>query len=261
MHYLAVLRVLFGVNLLNELQYRVNFAVQLVQSAISLGTALLGLAVIFSHTRTLGGWSPEELVVLLGIYSIMAGFMGAVIGPSLSRLMQDVRDGTLDFTLTKPVASQFLVSFRQIVIWRLADVLLGGALVFGGTVQLGERIGVLQAASFAVTLVAAAVIVYSFRLVLATLTFWIIRVENIMVIWSSLFEAGRYPVGLYPEWLRMVLTLVVPVAFATTVPAEALAGRLNPAVLAAALALAALSLWAASAFWRFGLRHYTGASA
>jgi ABC-2 type transport system permease protein len=251
MFYLSLLRMLFGVSLLNELEYRANFWFQLLQSAISVGTALGGLAVIFSHTATLGGWRPEELVLLLGIYTAMSGFMGAVISPNMERLMQDVREGTLDFALTKPVSSQFLVSFRQVAIWRLTDVLLGVALAGGATTRLGTLVGPLQAVFFALALVAGAVIVYSFRLLLATLTFWVIRVENIMVIFSSLYDAGRYPVGLYPDWLRMLLTFAVPVAFATTVPAEALAGRLTPMTLLAASRL----------FWRTGLRHYSGASA
>ena len=261
MFYLSLLRMLFGVSLLNELEYRANFWFQLLQSAISVGTALGGLAVIFSHTATLGGWRPEELVLLLGIYTAMSGFMGAVISPNMERLMQDVREGTLDFALTKPVSSQFLVSFRQVAIWRLTDVLLGVALAGGATTRLGTLVGPLQAVFFALALVAGAVIVYSFRLLLATLTFWVIRVENIMVIFSSLYDAGRYPVGLYPDWLRMLLTFAVPVAFATTVPAEALAGRLGLLQLSGAVALAAVLLGAASAFWRVGLRSYTGASA
>jgi ABC-type uncharacterized transport system permease subunit len=54
LYYLALLRVFFGVSLLNELQYRVNFGFQVLHSAISLGIAAGGLVIIFSHTATLG---------------------------------------------------------------------------------------------------------------------------------------------------------------------------------------------------------------
>jgi ABC-2 type transport system permease protein len=53
----------------------------------------------------------------------------------------------------------------------------------------------------------------------------------------------------------------VPVAFAVTVPAEALTGRLNAATLLGAIALAAALLALARWFWFFGLRRYSGASA
>ena len=59
--------------------------------------------------------------------------------------------------------------------------------------------------------------------------------------------------------LRYRTTL--PVAFAVTVPAEALTSRLHWPTLVLSVvfgvALFAFTRW----FWRFGLRHYSGASA
>jgi ABC-2 type transport system permease protein len=259
--YLHLLRVFISVSLTSELQYRTNFLFQLVHSAISLGVALGGLAIIYSHTDTLGGWRPAELVMLTGVYYVILGVMGTFIGPGMQRLMEDVRQGTLDYALTKPVSSQFYVSFRQVEPWRSTDTVLGVALLVGGALQLGDEVGPLRAALFLGALAAAATIGYSFRLLLATLTFWMVRTDNLMVIFGSLYEAGRYPVGLYPEWLRAVLTFVVPVAFATTVPAEALAGRLSVEGLLVAGGIALGLLAAATAFWKVGLRSYTGASA
>jgi ABC-2 type transport system permease protein len=86
-------------------------------------------------------------------------------------------------------------------------------------------------------------------------------VENILVIFQSMYEAGRWPVSIYPNWLRFSLTFVVPVAFATTMPAEALTGRLTIPVLLGAVALAAVLAVIARLVWRVGVRHYSGASA
>jgi ABC-2 type transport system permease protein len=96
---------------------------------------------------------------------------------------------------------------------------------------------------------------------LATLAFWLVRVENILVIFQSLYEAGRWPLSLYPGWLRYGLTFIVPVAFAVTIPAEALTGRLSWENLSIAIALAIIFLVVSRAFWRRGLRRYSGASA
>jgi len=68
-------------------------------------------------------------------------------------------------------------------------------------------------------------------------------------------------VSLYPAWLRYGLTFVVPIAFATTIPAEALTGRLNWETMLVALGLALLLLVISRIVWRIGLRHYSGASA
>jgi len=261
MTYLRLLYVFFRIGILGELAYRVNFFVQLFQSFLGLGTALAGLAVIFSHTQDLGGWRQDELVALVGVYLLVGGAINLVIQPSMERLIESVREGTLDFTLTKPEDAQLLVSVQAVQIWKLTDVVLGAGVLIVALIRLGAAVGDWQAGAFGVALLAGGAIVYSFWLILATCSFWFVRVENILVIFQSMYEAGRWPVSLYPGWLRFALTFVVPVAFATTVPAQALTGRLTGQTLLGAVALAAVLLVGSRLFWRFGIRYYSGASA
>ncbi len=98
-------------------------------------------------------------------------------------------------------------------------------------------------------------------MILATLSFWFVRVDNILVIFLSLYAAGRWPVTIYPRVMRYLLTFLVPVAFAVTVPAQALTGQLSWQLLAGAFALATALLVVSRRFWRFGVQRYTGASA
>src|SRR5260370_18947200 len=68
-------------------------------------------------------------------------------------------------------------------------------------------------------------------LILATLAFWFIRVDNVLIVLLTFWEAGRWPVDVYPLWLRSTLTFLVPIAFAPTGPAQALIGQLTPETL------------------------------
>ena len=122
---LRLVAVYLRLGVLNELQYRANFFFQILQSALALVTALAGLGIVFNHTDRLGGWRPEELVALLGVYFLVGGGINFMLQPSMQRLMEDVRQGTLDFTLTKPADSQLLVSIRQVQVWKALDVLMG----------------------------------------------------------------------------------------------------------------------------------------
>jgi ABC-2 type transport system permease protein len=256
---LVLLSLRLGV--LDALQYRADFVIQLLQSFVGLLTALAGLAVVFGQTDELGGWTQDELVALVGVFLVVRGLIGSVVRPSMERLMEGVRKGTLDFTLTKPADAQLLVSVREVAVWQLVDVALGVVITTIAIVNLGERIGIERAGAFVLVLVAGLAIIYSFLLVLATLAFWLVRLENILVIFGTMYEAGRWPVGIYPPWLQVGLTLVVPVAFAITIPVEALIGRLEPSTMVLAVGLAIAFLVASRAFWKFGLRRYTGASA
>jgi ABC-2 type transport system permease protein len=259
--YLRLLITYFRLGVMGEAAYRANFFFQLFQSVLSLLVAAAGVAVVFSYTSSIGGWGPDEILVLVGIYILVGGIIGLVIQPSMERFIESVRDGTLDFVLTKPDDAQVLVSIQQINIWSLVDLLLGIAVLAVTFVRLGEKVGIAPAGEFILLLLTGAVIIYSFFLILATLSFWFVRVENILTIFQSMYEAGRWPVSLYPGWLRYGLTFVIPIAFATTVPAEALTGRLNWETSVGAITIAIVLFFASRLFWRIGLRRYSGSSA
>jgi viologen exporter family transport system permease protein len=261
MNYLRLFGTYFKVGAMGEMQYRLNFFVQLFQSILQLGTAIAGLAVIFSYTHTLGGWRPDEVLALVGVYTLVGGLIGLVLYPGIEQFIQSVRDGMLDFTLVKPVDTQLLVSIHSVDIWKVIDIGLGFGVLVYALVQLGARVGFSEATLFIGMLLTGSAIIYSFWLILATLSFWFVRVENILEIFRSMYEAGRWPVSLYPGWLRFILSFIVPVAFVTTVPAEALTGRLTPNTLLLAAVLAAALLVGSRIFWKIGLRQYSGASA
>jgi ABC-2 type transport system permease protein len=261
MNYLRLIRVFFLVNIAGELAYRINFIFSFFESVVGLGFTLAGLAIIFSYTDSLNGWRPAEILALVGVYSLIGGIIRVAILPGMEQLTQSVRDGTFDFTLTKPEDAQLIVSISRIGVWKIVDIFLGIVILIIALVQLGGSIGGLQAVEFLAMLLTGSVIVYSFFLILATLAFWLVRVENVLTIFLSVYHAGRWPLSLYPGWLRYGLIFIIPVAFATTIPVEALTSRLNWITLVAAFTAAVVLFSVSRAFWKFGLKHYSGASA
>jgi len=248
-------------NIYGETAYRVNFFIQLFQSLLNLGMTLGGLAIIFNYTSLLGGWQPNEVLALVGVYFLISGVIGLLIRPGMEDLIESVRDGTLDFDLTKPADAQVLVSLQRIDIFEFQDILMGAGVLIYALVRQGAVVGPIQAFEFLLMLVTGGVVIYGFFMILATLSFWFIRVENILEIFRSMYEAGRWPVSLYPGWLRYGLTFIVPVAFATTIPAEAVTGRLTWQTLLLSVGLALFMLVTSRIFWKIGLKHYSGASA
>jgi ABC-2 type transport system permease protein len=249
------------VGVLNELQYRVNFVVQVFQSLIQVGTGLAVLALVYSHTDDLNGWSESELLTVLGIQILLGGVIRAAVQPNMAQLMEDVREGTLDYALTKPEDAQLLVSVRQFRIWQLTDFVSGAILVAVGLTGVERAVGVLDAIAFVVALSLGAVMIYCFWLVITTGSFWVVRMEHVLELFEGVYLTGRFPVGVYPTWLRYTVTFLVPIAFAITVPAEAMTSRLGPETLLLSFVFAAALFAFTRWFWRFGLRNYSGASA
>jgi ABC-2 type transport system permease protein len=261
MNTLRVSWLYFKVGVMNELQYRVNFFVQLLQSLIQVGTGLVMLSLVYSHTTELHGWKQSELLSLLGVQVLLGGFIHAFIQPNMQRLMEDVQEGTLDYALTKPEDSQVLVSVRMVRIWQVVEVISGIVLLFVGLADVEKSIGVRDAIAFGFALIIGAVLVYCFWLIMTTGAFWIVRMEHVLELFEGIYQTGRWPIGVYPSWLRYSVTFLVPVGLAVTVPAEAVTSRLEWLTLAVAFGFACLLFAFTRWFWRFGLRHYSGASA
>jgi ABC-2 type transport system permease protein len=257
----TVVGTLLRVGALYELQYRVNFFLQLFQSVVALATAVAVILLVFLYTTSLGGWSPWELMVVVGVHTALGGVIRSLIQPSMQRLMEDIREGTLDHVLTKPVDAQLLVSVRQVSVWQLVDVVVGLGVVVVALRQLGHGIGVGQVVVFLVALALGAVMIYCLWMVITTGAFWIIRMEHVAELFNGLYQAGRWPVGLYPGWLRGLFTALVPLAFAVTLPAEALTGRAGWLALGGAALFTAVLVAFTRWFWRLGVRNYAGASA
>jgi ABC-2 type transport system permease protein len=106
----------------------------------------------------------------------------------------------------------------------------------------------------------ASLLLYSLWFILGSTSIWFVKIYNVTEVLRGLLEAGRYPIGAYPALYRFFFTFVVPVAFLTTVPAEASLGRLERPTLLVALGIALLVFVFARFFWRLALRSYTSAS-
>jgi ABC-2 type transport system permease protein len=249
------------IGVMNELQYRVNFFIQLLQSAIGVGTGLIGLALVFGQVNELAGWSRSELLAVMGVHLLMGGIIRSAIQPNMERLMNDVLNGTLDFALTKPADAQTLVSVREFRFWQLTDVIVGLVIIVIAVIQLQTKMQALQVIAFISALTLGAIMLYCVWLMVTSIAFWVIRVGDIIELFQGLYAAGRWPVSIYPNWLRTGMTFLVPVAFAVTMPAEALTNRITSESMLFAFGLTVLLMLLSRGVWMLGLRSYSGASA
>lgn len=258
--YLRVLREFLRAAMVEEIEYRSHFVSNLLTTLFGVVMALLTVQVFFYQTRSLGGWGFYEVLILLGIYNMLQGFVDMILRPNIGRIVQHIRTGTLDFILTKPIDSQFFISFRHIVFWKMFDILMGLVIVGIGAYGTGIRITASGVLLFAVLLLASVVTLYSMWMGVMTLSFWFVKVENISFLFSALFETGRYPVQLYKGWLRVLLTYVFPVAVLTTFPAASLIGKFAPGQVWISVVIAAVTFGLTRLFWKKALRFYQSAS-
>ena len=259
-HTLKLLSTLFKINLQQTLAYRADTIVNVLMNLLWLGWELLSLQIIFSNTASLSGWGLGEMIVLLGVWRLMNVILAGLIWPNTARFNASLRDGTFDYLLLLPANSQLLVSFSQIVIWRVWEVGLAAGLVAVGLRLSSHLVTSLSLISFLTLALSGLVVLYSVWMVLLTVTFWFVKFDNSFTFLHALMDTGRFPSTVYPPWLRLIVTFVIPIAVATTVPLQALRGDLAGWQIGAFLGMSGLSLLISSRLWRLGVRHYSSAS-
>jgi viologen exporter family transport system permease protein len=259
-HTLKLLSAFFKVNVQLALAYRADTVVNILLNIMWLGWELLSLSIIFSNTTSLGGWGFGELIALLGVFRLVNTLMIALIWPNTEKFNQSIRDGSMDYTLLQPINSLFLVTFSRITIWRIWDLVLAIVLIMVGINISGDITTPLSVLTFILLTVSGAIVIYSLWIVLIALTFWFTKFDNNVTILQALLDAGRYPVTVYPVWLRVIVTFVIPIAVATTIPLQALRGDLNLQRVLLFIAVGIASFLVASRVWKAGLKRYSGAS-
>jgi len=266
LRYGLTLRRFWGTAIAGQLEYQLNLLIELLAAVANLAGSLFILSLFFAApadagaSPSLGGWSWPQALVVQGVYTLLDGVATTWLRPNLGAIVTHVREGTLDFVLLKPIDSQFWLSLRTLSPAGLSELALGVGLILWAVPRAGASWspgGVLAAA---VVLLAALLTLYALWFVLATTSIWFVKTWNATEVLRAALTAGRFPISAYPPGLRLVFTLVLPVAFLTTVPAEVILGRGTPLAVGSALLVAAVSMTLSRAFWRFALRHYTSAS-
>lgn len=260
MFFWKLVKTLLKINLQMSLAYRADTLINILISMLWLGWELLSLNIIFSNTVKLGGWGIGELIALLGVFRFVNTFMVALIWPNTEKFNASVRDGSLDYTLLQPVNSLFMVSFSRITVWRGWELLLSFTLVGVGLNMSGSYTNPLSLLTFIVLVLSGALVIYSLWVVLISLTFWFTKFDNNVTILQALLDSGRYPATVYPVWLQVIVTFIVPIAVATTVPLQGLRGELSAWQVLMFLGISAAAFMLATQVWKFGVRRYSGAS-
>lgn len=257
MRYLHLLATQLRASLLLALQYRSDFV---FEGAVEVAWALTSLApllVVYGQRASIAGWTYPEALVVAGWFALLQGFLEGAINPSMTLLVEHIRKGTLDFLLLKPADAQFLVSTAKVQPWKSLNVLVGFAIIVHGLRGAHHAPSLAEALAGVVMLLVAVALLYSLWICAACAAFVLVKVDNLAYLFSSVFDAARWPSSVFQGLLRLFFTLVVPLAVMTTFPAEALLGRLPTWRLGAAVAGALFALAATRLLWLRSISRYT----
>ena len=263
MRYLGLLWTQLRISMALGMQYRWEF---LLNGLLTVLWALIGivpLRVAFADGRDVGGWSFHEALVVVGWFTLLKGILDGAVSPSLISVVDQIRKGTLDFTLLKPADAQFLVSTAKFEIWKTVNVVVAGAIFVYAFRHLGYAPGLAQIALSLGLLASATLTLYSVWILVVAAAFWVVRLDNLTYLFNSLFDFARWPVTIFRGFWHILFTFVIPLGLMTTYPAQALMRDellLSPRTAALAVLGAIAFATLARAVWSRAIGRYTSAS-
>jgi len=257
--YLRLLSMQLRASLLLSMQYRADFLLDGFVEVFWMATAVVPLFVVFEARSSVAGWRFGEALMVMGWFTFLEGVLEGAINPSLVSVVEHIRKGTLDFVLVKPADAQFLVSTARFQPWRAINVGTALLIFAWGFRLLGRTPSLGAVALSAVSMVAAVAVLYSLWIVTVSAAFYVVRIDNLTHLFNAVFDAARWPIGIFRGFVRLVFTFVIPLALMTTYPAQALLGTLPGRTLAATLGGALVALAVARAVWKASIARYTSA--
>lgn len=241
-------------------EYRGNVLSESLSSLMWGVFHIISLLLISSGVKEIFGWKTYELLILVGVHSVIMGSYHAFITSNLYRMSLLIHHGDLDLLLLKPVDTQFQLSFRTINFPSVARV-LAGALFVGYMLRL-NRIYVpgVGLAGFVLLSLVAMVLLYAVWFLVLTVTVWYSNLYNITDLLSDLGGVTKFPKEMFRQLHEYVFLFLLPLLLVMTVPTKMLLGRPELGEIVVLVVSAACLFYLSRVFWRYALRSYTSAS-
>jgi ABC-2 type transport system permease protein len=259
-HYLRIWLASARYSLVRATMFRGDLFVWASVELLWISVNVLMVAVIYSHTATVAGWSEYEMLVLVGTSMLIQRFLMGFFWSGIFEMGRNVRSGAFDFVLAQPGDPLFMASTRKLELDGLLNSVVAAALVVYSARKLGLHPGWADLALYGCMVACGVVIHYSALVLAMSLSFWITSSQGVEGSYFTLMEFSRLPREAFKNITSLIFVWVLPVVVVSNAPARALLHGFE-AKWAAGLCAATLAWFALSvAVFRRGLRRYTSAS-
>jgi ABC-2 type transport system permease protein len=260
MSYLRIWLACARYSVVRTLMFRFDFLMWSLVEFFWMAVNILLVAVIYSHTDSIGGWNQWEMLLLVGTSMLIHRLMMGFFWSNLFELGRHIREGNFDFFLAQPGNPVFMISTRKLDLDSLVNAFVAIAVIAHAAHKLALPLTASSVALYLLAVACALVIEYGTLLIIVSASFWIIGSQGVEGAYFSLSEFSRLPREIFHGLANILLVWALPVVIVTNIPTRLLIDGFN--WLNCLWLLAATAFWLAAGLLVFnqGLKRYASAS-
>ena len=257
--YLGLYKAFFKASLVADLEFRLNFVLLVCSEFIWYSTQLILFEVLYRHTNVIGEWNIDQMRVFIFLVLFVDSIYMILWDTNFGAFTENVRKGTLDLLLVKPVNSMFMLSSQKISISHIPCLFITGAGFIWAINQIPD-FNYLKLFWLIILIPAGLSVIFAGRFALNCSAVLFTRADFLQYVWYSMFRLGLRPDAIYSGFLRFVLIFIVPFAMIASIPARILLEPINPVFLIWAILLPVILMTALRKYWSYCLKQYSSAS-
>ena len=217
--YIKLWGTFFTNSLTREMEFKANFISHILVDLIYYLSLNLFYYVIFQYTDKIGDFNKETVINLIILTYMIDAIFEFFFSSNIGSFNTMVVKGNLDFVLTKPINSQFLISLRYVGFNGLISFSILLILLFSLTNNYPyENIGYINYILFFLSFIMGAVIWYSIDFIIHCLSFWFKNFSVAGWLSSNMLQFSKRPDTIYFGFLRRILFSFIPMAMIASVP-------------------------------------------
>lgn len=253
---------LVGAGFRSQMQYRLDFLVEVAGVAVLYSAQLLNISIVVGRFENIVGWRLPELAFLYALAVVSTGVSQLLFSHFID-LGDVIVKGEFDRYLVRPANPFVLYLGSQVSAANIGHVIFAGGVFIwaAANASISWTVGKLF---YLLLVVAGGTLIQGAAIVLVgTLSFWFQRTGTMFytVVMPSR-ELIYYPVSVFPRSLQILLTFVVPFAFINYFPAHLLLDRpevlFHPVLAYLAPVVGFMCFLGAYGLWVLGTRSYSG---
>lgn len=220
MRYLKLYFTYAKLSLMSKLVYKANVFIGIIAFLFAEATSLLTLYILVSSVPSIDGYSIYHIGFLFGLTNMAVGIDHLLTDRLWTVAYFEVKLGKLDHMFLRPVPVLFQVLASEVQLEAFGELIVATAMIILCGSQLSFSGGVGAVLLVILGIICAAIIITSFKIMVASLAFKFKRSGPLLQFIYNFSGFTKYPLNIYPRVIQAILTFVIPLGLCLFYPFE-----------------------------------------